>query len=95
MSFFNELLRRPPPPPQYRNGSGCVIKEPVILLGQIMGFKGRFVYNTKFPDGAPRKLLDVSQINKIGWHQIGLEEGLRKTVHYYRNSKEVGPTKTS
>ena len=49
-----------------------------------MGFVGRVEFDNSKPDGNPRKLLDSSKINKIGWsHKVNLEDGLRKTYSWY------------
>ena len=59
-------------------GEDISIKDLAELIKGITGFKGKIVWNTKKPDGTPRKLLDVSLIHKLGWqHEIELEEGIR------------------
>ena len=41
-------------------------------------------WNTEMPDGTPRKLLNVEQLNKLGWQaEIELKEGLKKTYKWY------------
>jgi GDP-L-fucose synthase len=57
------------------------------LIADIVGFKGRFVFDPSKPDGTPRKLLDVSKLRALGWHpRIDLETGIRQTYEWYRTS---------
>jgi GDP-L-fucose synthase len=59
-------------------GEDLSIKELALLIKSIVGFEGELVFNTEKPDGTPRKLMDVSKINKLGWkHSISLEEGIK------------------
>jgi GDP-L-fucose synthase len=59
------------------------------MIAEITGFEGEIIYDTSKPDGTPRKLLDVSRINKLGWTaQIGLREGLEATYQWYLESGE-------
>ena len=52
-------------------------------------FNGEIEWDQSKPDGTPRKLLDVTNINKLGWkHEIKLDEGIRKTVFDYKNELE-------
>src|SRR5262245_30115630 len=51
-----------------------------LTVAEIIGFKGKIVYDTSKPDGAPRKLLDVSRLYAMGWEaKVSLQEGLAKT----------------
>lgn len=55
------------------------------LIAEVVGWDGELVYDTSRPDGAPRKLLDVSRIERLGWSaSIGLREGIRRTYEWYR-----------
>ena len=46
------------------------------------------VFDTTRPDGAPRKLLDVSRLHSLGWqHKIGLEKGLEMTYEWFLENK--------
>ena len=50
------------------------------------GFKGEVIFDESKPDGARRKLLDISKIKKLGWSpRISPDEGIRKTYQWYRN----------
>lgn len=60
-------------------GEDISIRELAELIKQITGYQGELVFNTNKPDGTPRKLLDVSKLQSLGWKaKIGLEEGIRK-----------------
>ena len=59
-------------------GKDISIAELAHLIQQITGFKGHIQFDTSRPDGTPRKLMDVSKLNNLGWHaRISLEQGLR------------------
>ena len=63
------------------------INELAELIRKIVGFKGKLVFDTTKPDGMPRKLLDVSKINNLGWKaQISLEDGIEKTYKWFLNN---------
>ena len=70
----------------YNIGSGeeISIKELSLLIGQIVGFKGKLVFDLSKPDGTPRKILDISKMSELGWSKtITLEEGIKKTIENY------------
>jgi GDP-L-fucose synthase len=59
-------------------GEDISIKELAFLIKKITGFTGEIKFNTGKPDGTPRKLMDVSKINALGWkHTISLEKGIQ------------------
>jgi GDP-L-fucose synthase len=63
------------------SGEEKSIKEVAETIKQKIGFQGRIDYNTTYPNGTPRKLIDVSKINKLGWkYQISFEEGIDQTI---------------
>ena len=65
-------------------GVDCTIRELAETVARVTGFTGRLVFDTDKPDGAPRKLLDVSRLAALGWRpQIGLEEGLRDAYAWF------------
>ncbi|MCO4754900.1 MAG: GDP-L-fucose synthase [Bacteriovoracaceae bacterium] len=71
-------------------GVDVTIKELVSKIAKIMEYKGEILFNSDYPDGTPRKLLDVSRIERLGWkYRIELEEGLRKTIDYYNSTKDL------
>ena len=59
------------------SGSEISIKELAELVGRIVGFAGKIVWDTSKPDGTPRKLMDSSRLFALGWRpQVSLEEGI-------------------
>lgn len=65
-------------------GEEISIRDLALLIKEIVGFDGEFVFDRTKPDGTPRKLSDVSRLHALGWkHRIGLEEGLRTTYEWY------------
>lgn len=64
------------------------IRELAEMIGRIAGFRGEIVFDRSKPDGAPRKLLDVSLMSELGWHaKTGLEPGIRMVFEdFARNS---------
>jgi GDP-L-fucose synthase len=66
-------------------GSDVTIREIAETIAKVVGYDGATEWDTTKPDGTPQKLLDVSKLARSGWTaQIGLEEGLRSTVAWYR-----------
>ena len=71
-------------------GEDITIMELAQLVKKIIGFKGEIRLDTSKPDGTPRKLMDVSKLNRLGWkYSISLEEGLRKVVEDEFNKSVV------
>ena len=70
-------------------GKDISIKELAELIKKIVGFEGKIVNDTSKPDGTPRKLLDVSRLNEIGWEaSIGLREGIEMTYEWYKEHED-------
>ena len=68
-------------------GKDLTIKELALLIKEITGFKGELKFDSTKPDGTPRKLLDVSRINRLGWTaRIDLKEGIREVYESYADS---------
>ena len=62
-------------------GSDVSIKQVAETIASEVGYKGTLEFDTTKPDGTPRKLLDTTKINNLGWKpSIRLEEGIRKTI---------------
>jgi GDP-L-fucose synthase len=62
-------------------GSDVSIKEVAEIIANEVGYKGKLKFDTTKPDGTPRKLLDTSKINSLGWKpSIKLEDGIRQTI---------------
>lgn len=58
-------------------GTELTIRQLAELIGRVVGFNGRLVFDSTKPDGTPRKLMDVGRMRSLGWnHEIDLKEGL-------------------
>jgi GDP-L-fucose synthase len=67
-------------------GTEVTIRELAETIKQVTGFNGELRFDTNQPDSTPRKLLDVSKINALGWQaKIGLLEGLSKTYQWFNS----------
>ncbi|WP_282175225.1 GDP-L-fucose synthase [Vibrio diabolicus] len=65
-------------------GIDCTIREMAETMAKVVGFEGEIVFDASKPDGTPRKLMDVSRLEKLGWrYQVGLEEGLLRTYQWF------------
>ena len=65
-------------------GKDISINDLANVISNIVGYKGEIVHDTDKPDGTPRKLLDVSRINALGWkHKTELREGIIKTYKWF------------
>lgn len=68
-------------------GKEVTIKELALLIKDIIGFKGSLVFDETKPDGTPRKLLDVSKLNGLGWrYTTELADGIAKTYDDFLHS---------
>ncbi|MGN7253306.1 GDP-L-fucose synthase family protein [Arthrobacter sp. SAFR-014] len=68
-------------------GSDVTIKKLATVVAEAVGYQGDIEWDASKPDGTPRKLLDVSRLAKSGWAaSIGLEDGVRSTVDWYRDN---------
>ena len=65
-------------------GEDLSIAELAVLISRVVGFTGKIVYDPGKPDGTPRKLVDVSRINGLGWRAaISLEAGVSTTYEWF------------
>jgi GDP-L-fucose synthase len=66
-------------------GKDISINELADLISNIVGYKGKIVHDKNKPDGTPRKLLDVSRINSLGWkYKTELQDGVIKTYDFFK-----------
>ncbi|MBU2710382.1 GDP-L-fucose synthase [Zooshikella harenae] len=66
------------------SGIDCTIQELAETVAKVTGFHGKLIFDSTKPDGTPRKLLDTSLVNSLGWSsQICLEDGIRRTYEWY------------
>ncbi len=71
-------------------GEDVQIRELAQLIAKVVGFGGTLRFDESRPDGAPRKLLDVSKARALGWTATTpLEEGIAKTYAWYRGDIQV------
>ena len=62
-------------------GTDVSIKQVAETIASEVGYKGTLEFDTTKPDGTPRKLLDTTKINNLGWKpSIKLEDGIRRTI---------------
>ena len=65
-------------------GRDVTIRELAELVMSVIGYRGRLIFDLGKPDGAPRKLLDVSRLSALGWQpRIGLREGIERTYAWF------------
>jgi len=69
-------------------GKDISIADLASLIAQITEFNGKIVYDASKPDGTPRKLMDVTRINSLGWkYKTELSEGITKTYQWFVKNK--------
>ena len=76
---------------QINVGSGIEVSIRTLAetVARVVGFRGDLVFDGGKPDGTPRKLLDVTRLNALGWTApTGLEEGLRKAYAWYLENRD-------
>ena len=65
-------------------GKDLTIREMVEIMKKVVGYKGKLVFDNTKPDGAARKLIDISRLSSLGWeYSVDLKEGLEKTYEWY------------
>ena len=56
------------------------------MICNVVGFNGKVVFDISMPEGAPRKALDTSKLNNLGWRaKTPIEQGLKKSFSAYLN----------
>jgi GDP-L-fucose synthase len=61
------------------SGSEISISDLANMVKEIVGFQGKIIFDTSKPDGTPRKIMDVSRLNSLGWeNSIALKQGIEK-----------------
>jgi len=69
-------------------GDDVSIRELAEIVKRVTGFEGEIINDTSKPDGTPRKLLDVSRLNSLGWYaSIPLEGGIESTYRWFLQNK--------
>ncbi len=65
-------------------GEDISIRDLATLIARVVGFEGGFDFDASRPDGTPRKLVDTTLINSLGWRaRIGLEQGIAATYEWF------------
>lgn len=65
-------------------GVDVTIREMAETMKRVVGFQGELKFDASKPDGAPRKLIDVSRLSSMGWnYSVDLEDGLKRTYEWY------------
>jgi len=68
-------------------GEDLTIRKLAEVIAEVVGFRGRLVFDSSYPDGTPRKLLDVSRLTRMGWKaRTSLQEGLHQTYTWFLQS---------
>jgi len=72
-------------------GCDCTIKMLAESVAKVVGFSGEIAFDTSKPDGAPRKLMNVDRLRKMGWaYETELDDGLRHSYQWFlRNAENV------
>jgi GDP-L-fucose synthase len=86
------VLEHQAPEHLYNVGTGqdLSIKALAETIQRLVGHKGAIVWDASKPDGTPRKLMDVSKMQDLGWkHQIELEAGIASTYDWYLQHQET------
>jgi GDP-L-fucose synthase len=67
------------------SGKDIAISDLATLISEIIGFNGKIEYDSTKPDGTPRKLMDVTRINSLGWkYKTELKEGIIKAYNFFK-----------
>ncbi|WP_257265046.1 GDP-L-fucose synthase [Endozoicomonas sp. ONNA2] len=65
-------------------GVDCTIRELAETMKQVVGFEGKIEFDTTKPDGTPRKLMDVTRLERLGWKaSVSLQDGLGMTYRWF------------
>lgn len=71
-------------------GEDISIADLALMVKECVGYEGEIRFNPSYPDGTPRKLLDISKIRRLGWNpSIPLKEGIRSTFEWYLDSQKL------
>ena len=69
-------------------GKDTTIREMAEAMKQVIGYEGELTFDTTKPNGAPRKLIDITRLKEMGWtYNVSLKEGLRETYKWYLKNK--------
>jgi len=72
------------------SGKEVCIKELALTIKGVVGFDGELIFDSTKPDGAPRKLMDVSRLTEMGWRYcIELEDGVSSVYKQYSEAQST------
>jgi GDP-L-fucose synthase len=79
-----------PQPINIGTGSDITIRELATLIAEVVGYTGKISWDTRRPDGTPRKQLDVGKLRGLGWApSIGLRDGIESTYAWAKESGQL------
>jgi GDP-L-fucose synthase len=68
-------------------GEDLTINDLAGIIAEVTGYSGEIEYDTTKPDGTPRKLMDVSRINNLGWkYKTDLKDGIKKSYEWFKSN---------
>ncbi|MGG7214929.1 GDP-L-fucose synthase [Clostridium nigeriense] len=71
-------------------GKEITIKGLAELIKEVVGYEGEIVWDSTKPDGTPRKLLDVSRLEKVGWkYKMELKDGIKEAYKWFMENVEI------
>ncbi len=71
-------------------GQDISIKELALLIKNIVGFKGKIIFDKTKPDGTMKKLMNNKKITQLGWKpKVSLEEGIKETYAWYQKTRQT------
>lgn len=86
-AFFNKNIDSRLSHINIGTGIECSIKDLAEHICQVTKYKGEIIFDSSYPDGTPRKLLDTSKINNMNWHySIDLLDGLKDAYDWYKKN---------
>jgi GDP-L-fucose synthase len=71
-------------------GEDLTVSELANLVADVVGYKGKIIWDHKKPAGTPRKLLDISRLSSMGWKpEISLKKGIEQTYKSYLEKQQI------
>ena len=71
------------------SGQEVTIRELAKIIARISNYNGKIEFDTSYPDGTPRKILNLNKINSLGWQsKIHLVDGLKDTYEWFLKNKK-------
>jgi GDP-L-fucose synthase len=68
-------------------GKDTTIREMAETMKRVVGYEGKLTFDATKPDGAPRKLINITRLKRMGWeYNVNLKDGLKKTYRWYLES---------